>query len=115
MKSLLILILYLFLFVFLICAVFSVFAFFVDVFKWHLIEKRTIVKASRESEVNSDERDNNGSFDRSSDRGADRSSNGSDAGSSDGDSDRDSGSSSDAGTESRECDSRSIFDSWLQS
>lgn len=110
MKSLFILILYIFVFLFILCAIFSLLAFFVDVFKWHLIEKRTIVKPSRESEVKSDERDNNGSFDRSSDRGADRSSNGTDAGSSDGDSDRDSGSSSDAGTESRECDSRSIWD-----
>ena len=101
MKSLFILILYIFLFVFLISAIFSFFAFLVDVLKWHQIEKKTKIKASKESEVNSDERDNNAS----SDRGAYRSSNGTDAGSSDGDCDRDSGSSSDTTT-----DSRSIWD-----
>lgn len=116
MKDLLLLILLFFAFTFVISAVFSILAFLIDVCKWHLMEKKIIVKASKESEVNSDERDNNGSSDRRSERGADRSSNGADAGSSDGDSDRDSGSgsSSDAGTESRERDSRFIFDSWLQ-
>lgn len=112
MKDLLLLILLFFAFTFVISAVFSILAFLIDVCKWHSMEKKIIVKASKESEVNSDERDNNASSDRSSDR----SSNGTDAGSSDGDCDRDSGSgsSSDAGTESRERDSRFIFDSWLQ-
>lgn len=111
MKDLLLLILLILAFTFVISAVFSILAFLFDVCKWHLMEKKIIVKASNESEVNSDERDNNGS----SERGADRSSNGADTGSCYGDSDRDSGSSSDTGTESRECDSRSLFNSWLQS
>ena len=117
MKSLLILLVGLFLLTLCCGAVGSFFIFLFDVIRWHRAEKRVIVSASAQElpyeltkEVNSDERDNNGSFNRSSDRGADRSSNGADAGSSDGDS----GSSSDAGTESRESDSRSIFDSWLQ-
>lgn len=117
MKSLLILLVGLFLLTLCCGAVGSFFIFLFDVIRWHRAEKRVIVSASAQElpyeltkEVNSDERDNNGS----SERGADRSCNGVDAGSSDGDSDRDSGSSSDAGTESRESDSRSIFDSWLQ-
>lgn len=110
MGALLTLILYLFLFIFLICSVLSLFAFLVDVIKWHPIEKKIIVKCSNESEVNSDERDNNGSSDRSSDG----STNGINSRSCDRGSDRDSGSSSDTGTESGERDSRSIFDSWLQ-
>ena len=110
MKDLLLLILLTLAFTFVISAVFSILAFIIDVCKWHLMEKKIIVKASKESEVNSDERDIN----RSSERGTDRSSNGTDAGSSDGDSHRYSGSSSDTGTESRECDSRSLLNSWLQ-
>jgi len=106
MKDLLLLIILILAFTFVISAVFSILAFIIDVCKWHLMEKKIIVKASKESEVNYDERDNN----RSSERGTDRSSNGTDAGSSDGDSHRDSGSSSDTGTESRERDSRSIWD-----
>ena len=124
MKSLLILLVGLFLLTLCCGAVGSFFIFLFDVIRWHRAEKRVIVSASAQElpdeltkEVNSDERDNNGSSDRSFERGADRSCNGTDAGSSDGDSDRDSGSgsSSDAGTESRERDSRFIFDSWLQS
>lgn len=121
MNSLLILLVGLFLLTLCCGAVGSFFIFLFDVIRWHRAEKRVIVSASAQElpdkltkEVNSDERDNNRSFDRSSDRGADRSPNGTDAGSSDGDCDRDSGSSSDSGTESRESDSRSIFDSWLQ-
>lgn len=117
MKSLLILLVGLFLLTLCFGAVGSFFIFLFDVIRWHRAEKRVIVSASAQElpdeltkEVNSDERDNN----RSSDRGANRSSNGTDAGSSDGDSDRDSGSSSDTTTESRERDSRFIFDSWLQ-
>ena len=114
MKDLLLLILLTLAFTFVISSVFSTLAFLIDVCKWHLMEKKIIVKASKEREVNPDERDNN----RSSERGTDRSSNGTDAGSSDGDSYRDSGSGSSPGpgteTESRECDSRSLFNSWLQ-
>lgn len=119
MKSLLILLVGLFLLTLCCGAVGSFFIFLFDVIRWHRAEKRVIVSASAQElpddltkEVIFDERDNNGS----SDRGSDRSCNGVDAGSSVGDSDRDSGSgsSSDAGTESRESDSRSIFDSWLQ-
>lgn len=121
MKSLLILLVGLFILTLCFGAVGSFFIFLFDVIRWHRAEKRVIVSASAQElpdeltkEVNSDERDNNASSDRSSDRGADRSSNGTDAGSSDGDCDRDSGSSSDTTTESRERDSRFIFDSWLQ-
>ncbi len=106
MKSLFLLILLIFVFIFVISAIFSILAFLIDVCKWHLLEKKIILKPSNESEVKSDERDNNGSSDRSNDR----SSNGTDAGSSDGDCDRDSGSSSDTTTEFGERDSRSIWD-----